>query len=330
MLLGEAIACYDLSKTGVSPKTRSNYLQRLRVLAAYFGENRNVATITPELLLRWQQDLRNRTELYSDNSHRKTVKGELSPATIRTYVKEGYALFDFLAAAGILDVSPAAKLKLPPTEESDLKFIRDDDLAAMMDIAYLRGARDYAILMLLADTGMRAGELCTLTLDRLDLKRQVARVKGKSKRFSDCPFIDDTAAAATAYLEIRPATATREVFLSRTRCALSPSALNQLLSKIAAAAGVTGPANPHAFRHAAARAVLLAGGTLQDVKEKLHHTSIKVTSDNYAHLSQDEQHQRLDRFSPIRRLHRHREEQHSSSEQMKLKQNERPVLRLVK
>lgn len=329
MLLGEAIASYDLSKTGVSPKTRRNYLQRLRVLLAYFGENRDVATITPELLLRWQQELRNRTELYSDNPHRKTQKGGLSPATIRTYVKEAYALFDFLAAAGILGVSPAAKLKLPPTEESDLKYIRDDDLAAMLDVARLRGARDYAILMLLTDTGMRAGELCTLTLDRLDLKRQVARVKGKSKRFSDSPFIAETAAALLAYLDIRPPVSVKEVFLSRNRTPLSTGALYQLLDEIAAAAKVTGPHNPHAFRHAAARAVLLAGGTLQDVMEKLHHTSIVVTSKHYAHLAKDEQHQRLDKYSPIRRLHAQQEEL-SASEQMKLAQDKKAFLRLVK
>lgn len=329
MLLGEAVQAYDLSKTGVSPKTRKNYLQRLGVLMAYFGENRDVATVTPKLLLEWQQALRGRNERYTDNPNRKTVKGGLASATIRTYVKEGYALFDFLAAAGILEVSPAAKLKLPPTEESDLKFIRDDDLAAMLNTAQRRGARDYAILMLLADTGMRAGELCSLTLERLDLKRQVARVKGKAKRFDDSPFIEPTAEALRAYLDIRPPVAIPEVFLSRTRQAFTANALYQLLDEIAAAAKVTGPHNPHAFRHAAARAVLLAGGTLQDVMIKLHHTSIVVTSRFYAHLSQDEQHQRINKYSPIRRIHQQQDEL-SASEQVKLAQDKKARLRLVK
>jgi site-specific recombinase XerD len=328
MLLGRAREAYDLSKTGVSPATRRNYLQRLGVLIGYFGEHRDVATISKEDLLRWQRSLEAQTERYSDSTARKTLRGGLSPATIRTYVKEAYALFDFLQAAGVIDASPALALKLPPTEESDLKYIRDDDLDAMLTCASHR-PRDYAILLLLADTGMRAGELCTLTLDRLDLKRQIARVKGKAKRFDDSPFVDTTRDALQAYLDVRPPTPHKEVFLSRTREPLSVSALRQLLSKIAAAAKVTGPHNPHAFRHGAARAVLLAGGTLVDVKEKLHHTSLKVT-EIYAHLSKDEQHQRLDRFSPVRRIIAHREEQHSTGEQVKLGKDKKPLLRLVK
>ena len=90
-----------------------------------------------------------------------------------------------------------------------------------------------------------------------------------------------TKEALEAYLDVRPTTAYREVFLSRDRKPLSTGTLYQQLDEIAAAVKVTGPHNPHAFRHAAARAVLLAGGTLKDVQEKLHHTSIKVTADHF-------------------------------------------------
>ena len=76
------------------------------------------------------------------------------------------------------------------------------------------GRRDYAILLILARLGLRAGEIRALTLEDLDWKEGLITVRGKAGRFSQLPLPRDVGAAIADYLRHGRSTASsRCVFL---------------------------------------------------------------------------------------------------------------------
>lgn len=89
---------------------------------------------------------------------------------------------------------------------------------------------------------------------------------------------------------------------NHSRGALTPNSVLQALRRRAAQAGVTGPVNPHAFRHAFARHFLLDGGDLGTLSELMGHESMEITKDYYAIFTMRELQEKHQRHSPVARL----------------------------
>lgn len=76
------------------------------------------------------------------------------------------------------------------------------------------GRRDYAILMMLARLGLRAGEVSTLMLDDIDWRSGEMLVRAKGRQRARMPLPPDVGAAVVAYLcDSRPASTCRRLFL---------------------------------------------------------------------------------------------------------------------
>jgi integrase len=146
------------------------------------------------------------------------------------------------------------------------------------------GLRDYAILLLLATYGLRAGEITSLRLEDIDWKRDVLHVRhSKTGAHSSLPLLPEPGEALLAYLKGgRPQTGLREVFL----CLPAPlrpfrdgSALYGTIRNRLTAAGVmpVGKRGPHAFRHARAISLLRAAVPLKAIGDILGHRSEGAT-----------------------------------------------------
>lgn len=147
------------------------------------------------------------------------------------------------------------------------------------------GLRDYAILMLLAAYGLRAGEIVRLRLEDIDWRRDVLRVHhSKTGAYSELPLLREPGEAVLRYLEKgRPLSAHREVFL-RVRTPHRPFKDGGMLNGVTCArlkeAGIApqGRHGPHAFRHARAMSLLRAGVSLKIIGDVFGHTSAGSTS----------------------------------------------------
>jgi site-specific recombinase XerD len=156
------------------------------------------------------------------------------------------------------------------------------------------GLRDYAILMLLATYGLRAGEVVQLRLDDIDWRAEKLRVR-QSKTGNELllPLVPAVGNALLNYLRRgRPQTELREVFL-HARAPLGPfrggSSLHGVVAHRLKEAGiqVQGRHGPHAFRFA--RAVSLLRGTvpLKIIGDLLGHRSAEST-EVYLRLATDD------------------------------------------
>lgn len=147
------------------------------------------------------------------------------------------------------------------------------------------GRRDYAMLMLLATYGLRAGEVVALRLEDLDWKKEVLRVQhSKTGAHSELPLLREAGEAVLQYLKHgRPRSEHREIFLY-ARAPYRPfkrsgTGLYSAIQFRLAAAGVTpsGKKGPHAFRHARAVSLLRAAVPLKTLGDILDHRSARST-----------------------------------------------------
>jgi len=89
-----------------------------------------------------------------------------------------------------------------------------EQVLASIDRKTAIGRRDYAILLILARLGLRAGEIRALTLEDLDWQEGLITVRGKAGRFSQLPLPSEVGAAIADYLRHgRPTASSRCVFL---------------------------------------------------------------------------------------------------------------------
>jgi integrase/recombinase XerD len=153
-------------------------------------------------------------------------------------------------------------------------------LLASCDRRTGRGRRDYAILLVLARLGLRAGEIAAMSLDDVDWRAGELVVHGKGRREDRLPLPSDVGDALVAYLRRgRPRTEVRTVFLRDVapRVGLSAGGITWVVYSACARAGVQ-RASAHRLRHSLATHVLRTGGSLAEAGQVLRHARIATTA----------------------------------------------------
>lgn len=299
MLLSEAQQVFELALIGeVSPATIRWYRQRVGSLVKCLGDV-DIERITVDDLRRWRAWLVGRSERYADHPTRPDLPGRLSPWTVNNHVRGVRRFFRWLVEEGHLERNPAERVKPPPLPDEPPKDLNQADLDRLLAAARASGPRNYAIICFLADTGCRVGGLAGLRLDDLDLERRQATVREKGRGGSkarDVYFSHKTAQALQAWLDIRPRTGERYVFLGQ-RGPLTESGIYQVLKRLARRVGITGRWNPHSFRYGWARGALRKGADLGTVSQLLGHSDISVTARFYARWADPELAERQRKFS---------------------------------
>ena len=123
------------------------------------------------------------------------------------------------------------------------------------------GKRDYALLLLLARLGLRAGEVVALALDDFDWEAGLVTVRGKGKRVAQMPLPSEVGAAIADYLSTgRPQCSSRRVFI-RGKAPLTgfanSVAICSLVDRALERAGVESEyRGSHVFRHSLATGML--------------------------------------------------------------------------
>jgi site-specific recombinase XerD len=145
------------------------------------------------------------------------------------------------------------------------------------------GSRDYAILLLLARLGLRAGEIVALKLEDIDWHSGSLNVHGKGGRGCPMPLPADVGAAIADYLQKgRPHNTSRLVFLR----GVAPmgefhgqEAIGSIVARALERAGVETPhKGAHQFRHRLACDLLRQGASLAEIGELLRHRRPETTA----------------------------------------------------
>jgi integrase/recombinase XerD len=164
------------------------------------------------------------------------------------------------------------------------RYLDADEVERVLDgcsNATAVGARDRAVLMLLARLGLRAGEVRKLGLQDLDWDRGRIRVVGKTRRPAWLPLPQEVGDAILVYLRQRPRCDVREVFLRAVAPfrSLGSTTVASICARAIDGAGVKSPnKGAHVFRHSAATTLLRHGASLDDIGRLLRHDSRESTA----------------------------------------------------
>jgi integrase/recombinase XerD len=152
-------------------------------------------------------------------------------------------------------------------------------LLASCDRRTRLGRRDYAMLMLLARLGLRAGEVASLSLDDLGWRAGELTVHGKGGREDRLPLPCDVGAALAAWLRSRPRVNTRAVFLRAIAPvgAITSAGVTWAVYNACDRSGVP-RAGAHRLRHSLATQMLAAGSSLTEVGQVLRHARVATTA----------------------------------------------------
>jgi site-specific recombinase XerD len=174
------------------------------------------------------------------------------------------------------------------------KYLNPDEVERVVgscDRQTSTGRRDYAILLLLARLGLRAGEIVALQLEDIDWRAGEILIRGKGLLHDRMPLAVDVGKALTSYLRMdRPNRKTRRVFVCmkapRTGFA-GPSTVTTIVRRALHRAGLH-PAfqGAHVLRHSLATTMLRSGASMGEIGEGRRHRAPNTT-EIYAKLDFD-------------------------------------------
>lgn len=312
MKLQDAIKGYllDGQVRGLTPKTLEWYRQKLQHFATVLAEEEGVTELEAvtsvhlrAFVLRMQQ-----TKANENNPMKPTDEGRcVSPLTVRGYVQVLRGFFGWCVEEEMLSSNPAQRVKLPKVPHYLITTFTPECLEAMLAVCDMRtclGFRDYTIMLLLLDTGIRVSELCGLTIEQVH--EDYIKVLGKGRKEREVGISPQVRKLLWKYLAHyrRPASPEiRQVFVNVRGQPLTINGVEQLLLEIKEQAGIEGVrVSAHTFRHTFARMFLEQGGDLYKLSRLMGHTDVKTTERYLKEFTSREARQQQARFSPLERL----------------------------
>ena len=189
-----------------------------------------------------------------------------------------------------LQENPVAELEYPKLRKSLPRYLTLEQSAALLQaVSGQNEKRDYAILMLFLNCGIRRSELVGLNLT--DVYEDRIRVVGKGNKERFVYFGTSCRKAIDAYLlerSQRVLTDNRALFGSRDGNRISVTAVHRLVKKALLQAGLDATQfSAHKLRHTAATMMLSGGVDVKTVQEVLGHENLNTTQ-IYTHIENTE------------------------------------------
>ena len=235
-----------------SPATIKSYGDGVRAFLRWCDANGHTPALDRDLVKTFVADL---------------LDSGAEPGTAHTRQRAIRRFSAWLEDEGEIDTDPLLGLKPPKLDTKVVDPLSDDELRRLIKACGgkdFRDRRDEALVRLMAETGMRAGEVCSLRIDDVDLSRGLVTVRrGKGGKGRIAPFGPDTARAIDRYIRARRShrlADTSKLWLGDRGASLGYSGLDKTLKGRAVAAGV-GNFHLHLLRNTAATRWLAAGGS---------------------------------------------------------------------
>ncbi len=244
-----------------SKNTIQEYSYILRIMLFYLKKRGEEITV---------QDLR-KFKIYL-STRRKYSKNSLYLAieAINTYFK--YKGRD-------LEMKPPKRPKIMP------KYLSEEEVKKLLDAAR-ENPRDYAIISLLAYSGLRVSELCDLRIEDIDLKERIVYVhSGKGDKDRIVVVSQEAVDAVENYLSKRE-DSLEYLFSSQKSERITRVQVFRIVKKYAKIAGIKKNVTPHVLRHTLATTLLKRGVDIRFIQQFLGHSSV-ATTQIYTHVNDE-------------------------------------------
>ena len=222
-----------------------------------------------------------------------TTRAATRPVSVASYHRILRAFCNWMVEEGFLSESPMAKIRGIVARADQIQPLSQDQVQSLLVAAKKSPypKRNEALLLIMLDTGLRAQEVCNLRIGDVDRDARKIVTIGKGNKRRAVYYGPRTARALAAWEKVNPTEGVEEhLFMSERGTAagdaLTVSGLDQMVRKLAAAAGISGiRVSPHSLRHTFAVTFLRSGGHAFTLRELLGHTTL-TTTQRYVNLAQ--------------------------------------------
>jgi integrase/recombinase XerC len=182
---------------------------------AMLGKNRSTATLRA-----YRTDVLQFLVFLKENNVAITAVGDVGKVDVLEYLaalaRKGLSgvararkvsaireYFRFLEGVGVIAKSPTTGIDTPKREKHTRQYLRSDEYTKMLSLAG-GNPRDYAILQVFLQTGIRVSELAHLTLADVDVLKPAISVRGKGSVEREIALEKRGVQALKNYLAVRP------------------------------------------------------------------------------------------------------------------------------
>lgn len=271
----------------LNTKTIKSYRIDLAQFTSYITETQ-LSSVTPNTL-----------EQYISHLHQN-----YQPKTAKRKIASLKAMFHYFEYRELIAQNPFSKVQIKfrepvilpktiplQTIECLLKFIYSQQTNAKTARQRRNALRDAAVCELLFATGMRISELCSLTINDINLQDGTILIYGKGSKERRLQLGNADVISALKKYEAEyfsEITTCRHFFANQAGRPLSDQAVRRMLKSYTHLAAIDMHITPHMFRHTFATSLLEADVDIRFIQEMLGHSSINIT-EIYTHVAVSKQ-----------------------------------------
>lgn len=301
----------SLEAANRSPKTFQGYSDILRRFFDFLKENghiNSVSDIGKEEVRVYTKSLQNATR-WPHRTQNGEDQGKLSPVTVQDHVRTIKVFWGWLFDNGYIEKNILVKYLLPKVPKIILITLTIDQIKLFLkaiDNSTSVGVRNYCIILLTIDNGMRISEVVGIQIVDLDLTRCRVKITGKGQKERIVSFTKITRKELIKYIKHHRGNLCKfespYLFPASDSDHVSIKSIQQSIKRIGQKTG-----SPeikyyaHLFRHTFATMFLAKGGDVMVLKEILGHESIQTTQ-KYVHLLPEELQKQHWKYSPVEDL----------------------------
>ena len=301
-------------------KTMNSYEQALRLFERWCYEQMNIDSvdkITESIVRKYINDLQERgkyTFYANDKSkqsnfpdRRRDFRQPISTTTINNYIRNLRAFFNWLDADYLLKKNPMRKIKQLKANRKAKDYIKDEDfkrLTNALDKSYFSEHRDFAMIMLMMDSGMRLGECSCLLMDDVDLARKQIFLRAditKGRKDRVVFFSNKTEIMLRRWLQYKDRYVETDYLfpVKSTGAHVDVNGFETNFKHYIKRVGLDESISPHCLRNNFAKRCLMNGMDIYTLSRILGHSSVTVTERAYLDLTDEDLGKRYQHYSPI-------------------------------
>lgn len=304
-------------------KTMNSYEQTLRLFQRWCYKELGITTVdagSESVIRHYITSIQERGKysFYSSSEQmqlynperRRDYRKPVSATTINNYVRNLKAFFSWLAADRYIQRNPMKRVKFLKAERKAREYLTDAEfkkLVNSMDKSYFSEHRDYTMIMLMIDTGMRLGECSMLRVADIDMSRRQIYIHAdiaKGVRDRSVFFSLKTERVLRNWLQFKDRYVESE-YLFPTKKNKMPVNLSSFESNFKGyirRAKIEKDVTPHCLRNNFAKRCLMNGMDIYTLSRLLGHSSVTVTEEAYLDLTDNDIGQRYQHFSPVTKM----------------------------
>lgn len=303
------------------PKTMQSYEQTLRLFERWCSDEEGIcepSEIRESTIRKYICSLEERGKytFYSNDERknsnfperRKDYRKEVSITTVNNYIRNLKAFFSWYAYEVNKD-NPMQRIRQLKNNRTAKEYLTDEELQRLirgLDLSAFCEMRDYTIIMLILDSGMRIGECLKIEMKDIDMNERMIflpaeNTKGRENRYVF--FSTKMCRILQKWLRFKDRYSNSDLlFHVKKGTEMEIRSFEKNMRNYIARADINKEFSPHALRNNFAKRALMSGMDVYTLSRILGHSSVLVTEKAYLDLTDRDLKQRYQNYSPIENL----------------------------